>query len=67
MILALEELHTDEDGPAFVFQCRTGKGRTTTAMAIAGLVICHKKVTKSRYRDVDGDTSILLCGGGMKI
>ncbi len=46
IILSLEELHTDEDGPAFVFQCRTGKGRTTTAMAIAGLIICHKKVTK---------------------
>ncbi len=46
VILSLEELHTDEDGPAFVFQCRTGKGRTTTAMAIAGLVICHKKVSK---------------------
>lgn len=31
-----EEIYTDEDGPAFVFQCHTGKGRTTTAMAIAG-------------------------------
>ena len=30
------EIYSDEDGPAFVFQCHTGKGRTTTAMAIAG-------------------------------
>ena len=40
----LEEIYTDEDGPAIVFQCRTGKGRTTTAMAIGGLIVCHKKV-----------------------
>ncbi|XP_069124091.1 paladin-like isoform X1 [Argopecten irradians] len=26
---------------AFVFFCRTGKSRTTTAMAIAGLILCH--------------------------
>ncbi|XP_021367570.1 paladin-like, partial [Mizuhopecten yessoensis] len=26
---------------AFVFFCRTGKSRTTTAMAIAGLIFCH--------------------------
>ena len=32
----LPALHSDEDGPALVFQCRTGKGRTTTAMAISG-------------------------------
>ena len=31
----LDEYFTDEDGPAIVFHCRTGKGRTTTAMAIA--------------------------------
>lgn len=43
VISQLEEVNTDEDGPAFVFQCRTGKGRTTTAMAIAGLIISHKK------------------------
>ncbi|XP_064616036.1 paladin-like [Liolophura sinensis] len=39
----LREVHTDEDGPAVVFYCRTGKSRTTTAMALAGLIMCHKK------------------------
>ncbi|ELT97506.1 hypothetical protein CAPTEDRAFT_103765 [Capitella teleta] len=43
IINGLDEVNTDEDGPALVFQCRTGKGRTTTAMAIAGLIISHKK------------------------
>ena len=44
IITSQRHLYSDEDGPAFIFQCRTGKGRTTTAMAIAGLVICHLKV-----------------------
>ncbi|CAD5118609.1 DgyrCDS7293 [Dimorphilus gyrociliatus] len=38
-----EEFSTDEDGPAVVLQCRTGKGRTTTAMAITCLIVCHKR------------------------
>ena len=40
----------DEDGPAVVFCCRSGKGRTTTAMVIAGLVICHIKVVQGARR-----------------
>lgn len=39
----LDEIDTDEDGPAIVMQCHNGKGRTTTAMAIAGLILCHKR------------------------
>lgn len=42
---SLEEINTDEDGPAVVFHCRSGKGRTTTAMAIASLIICHKRAS----------------------
>ncbi len=45
VLVSLEEINTDEDGPAIVFHCRTGKGRTTTAMAIGGLIVCHKKVS----------------------
>ena len=41
-INGVNEIHSDEDGPAIVMQCSNGKGRTTTAMAIAGLVLCHK-------------------------
>ncbi len=44
VVKGLQEMHTDEDGPALVFHCRTGKGRTTTAMAVAGLIVCHIKV-----------------------
>ena len=40
-----DELRMDEDGPAIVFHCRTGKTRTTTAMVIAGLIVCHVKVS----------------------
>ena len=40
----LDDIYTDEDGPALVFNCQSGKGRTTNAMAIAGLIIWHKKV-----------------------
>lgn len=29
---------------AFLFYCRTGKNRTTLAMAIAGLIMCHIQV-----------------------
>ncbi|XP_052787722.1 paladin-like [Mya arenaria] len=38
----LEKLqnHTDT---AFVFFCRTGKSRSTFAMAVAGLIMCHMK------------------------
>ncbi|KAJ7379134.1 Paladin [Desmophyllum pertusum] len=39
----LHEIYTDEDGPAIVFNCEIGKGRTTTGMAIAGLIYCNKK------------------------
>ncbi|XP_074649067.1 paladin-like [Tubulanus polymorphus] len=39
----IESIDCDEFGPALVFFCRTGKGRTTTAMAIAGLIVCHRK------------------------
>lgn len=39
----LKEFSADEDGPALIFHCRTGKGRTTTAMAIACLFVCHKR------------------------
>ena len=48
----LEEIYTDEDGPAIVFQCRTGKGRTTTAMAIGGLIVCHKKVSLNDVENI---------------
>jgi len=44
IVVKQRHLYSDEDGPAFIFQCRTGKGRTTTAMAIAGLIVCHLKV-----------------------
>lgn len=40
----LHEIYTDEDGPALVFNCEQGKGRTTTGMAIAALIYCNKKV-----------------------
>ncbi|XP_073241646.1 paladin-like isoform X3 [Porites lutea] len=39
----LHEIYTDEDGPALVFNCEQGKGRTTTGMAIAALIYCNKK------------------------
>lgn len=42
----LHEIYTDEDGPAIVFNCELGKGRTTTGMAIAALIYCNKKVRK---------------------
>ncbi|KAI0240998.1 Paladin [Lamellibrachia satsuma] len=38
-----DDLRIDEDGPAIVFHCRTGKNRTTTAMVIAGLIVCQIK------------------------
>ena len=41
----LHEIYTDEDGPAIVFNCELGKGRTTTGMAIAALIYCNKKVS----------------------
>ena len=40
----LHEIYADEDGPAIVFSCESGKGRTTTGMAIAALIYCNKKV-----------------------
>ncbi|XP_041485535.1 paladin-like [Lytechinus variegatus] len=39
----LDDIFTDEDGPALLFNCQTGKEQTTVAMAIAGLIIWHKK------------------------
>ena len=39
----ISEMYSDEDGPALVFSCETGKGRTTVAMAIASLIFCNKK------------------------
>lgn len=39
----LDDIFTDEDGPALLFNCHTGKEQTTVAMAIAGLIIWHKK------------------------
>lgn len=39
----LHEIYADEDGPAIVFSCESGKGRTTTGMAIAALIYCNKK------------------------
>ena len=39
-----KEFFTDEDGPAVLCTCDDGKGRSTTAMAIAGLIYCNKKV-----------------------
>ena len=42
-----DDLRIDEDGPAIVFHCRTGKSRTTTAMVIAGLIVCQIKVSRS--------------------
>ena len=51
VIKDLDEIHTDEDGPALVFNCHDGKDRTTTAMAIAGLIMWHKRVRKyTHYR-----------------
>ena len=44
MVKHLEDIHTDEDGPALVFNCQSGKGRTTSCMAMAGLFMWHKKV-----------------------
>ena len=43
----LHEIYTDEDGPAMVFNCEQGKGRTTTGMAIAALIYCNKKVNNT--------------------
>ncbi|XP_070544590.1 paladin-like [Ptychodera flava] len=43
VIKDLDEINTDEDGPALLFNCHDGKDRTTTAMAIAGLVMWHKR------------------------
>lgn len=45
----LHEIYTDEDGPAIVFNCELGKGRTTTGMAIAALIYCNKKVNMWIY------------------
>jgi hypothetical protein len=39
-----DNLEVPEECPALVFHCRTGKGRTMTAMAIAGLFLFHKRV-----------------------
>ncbi|CAH1794464.1 unnamed protein product [Owenia fusiformis] len=55
----IEEIYTDEDGPALLFHCRTGKGRTTTAMAIAGLIICHKKGFP--YGTKPGEQELVSC------
>ena len=38
-----ERLRNNTD-TAFVFFCRTGKSRSTFAMAVAGLIMCHMKV-----------------------
>ncbi|KAK3610744.1 hypothetical protein CHS0354_028141 [Potamilus streckersoni] len=38
-----EKMKSANWDPAFVFFCRTGKSRTTLAMAIAGLILCHYK------------------------
>ncbi|XP_033103115.1 paladin-like isoform X2 [Anneissia japonica] len=39
----LEEFYTDEDGPALLFSCHSGKTWTTVGMVIAGLVCWHKR------------------------
>ncbi|XP_064624636.1 paladin-like isoform X2 [Lineus longissimus] len=38
-----DNLEVPDESPALVFHCRTGKGRTITAMAIAGLFLFHKR------------------------
>ncbi|XP_032236615.2 paladin isoform X3 [Nematostella vectensis] len=43
IVSSLEEIYTDEDGPALVFSCESGKERTTTAMVAACLIYCNKK------------------------
>lgn len=54
----LHEIYTDEDGPAIVFSCELGKGRTTTGMAIAALIYCNKKVN---YGVILHILSLLCC------
>ncbi|XP_071829664.1 paladin-like isoform X2 [Apostichopus japonicus] len=43
VLSGLDDIYTDEDGPALLFNCQTGKSVSTVAMAIAGLLIWHKK------------------------
>ncbi|XP_031574791.1 paladin-like isoform X3 [Actinia tenebrosa] len=43
IINSLNEIHTDEDGPALVFFCESGRERSTTAMTVASLIYCNKK------------------------
>ncbi|KAK2192281.1 hypothetical protein NP493_35g04016, partial [Ridgeia piscesae] len=47
-----DDLRIDEDGPAIVFHCRTGKSRTTTAMVIAGLIVCQIKIVQELVRRI---------------
>ena len=37
-------LKNKPNNTAFLFFCRTGKSRTTLAMAISGLIMCHIQV-----------------------
>ena len=46
IIKDLDDIYTDEDGPALLFNCQSGKEQTTVAMAVAGLIIWHKKVSR---------------------
>ena len=43
-----ELFESNDESPAVAFSCRTGKGRTTMAMAISSLIIFNMKVTASR-------------------
>lgn len=52
MILqAMKSTLAEDSNAAFVFNCHEGKGRTTTAMVIALLILWHFNVSiKSKYR-----------------
>ncbi|XP_071498608.1 paladin-like [Diadema antillarum] len=43
VVRTLDDIYTDEDGPALVFSCHSGKEQTTVGMAISGLISWHKK------------------------
>ena len=57
LMSGLDEHFTgDEDGAAVVFQCRTGRGRTTTAMAIA----CKSTVAARRAVDAPASSPMRM-------
>ena len=40
---------SERNKTAIVYYCRTGKSRTTLALAITGLVMCHLRVNNTLY------------------